>query len=157
MKVILLQNIKGIGRMGDVKNVADGYGKNYLLARNMAKIATDGTLKEAEGLKKKAEAQEKIALEKARKVAETAKDIVLEFTKKSSKTGKLFASLTKEEVAEELSKAIGAKIEPDSINFNPSTGSGQEVHGEHIKQSGEHMIEVELAPGIKIELKVVVK
>lgn len=149
MKVILLQNIKGVGRIGDVKNVADGYGRNYLLANKLAKIATEGTIKEVEFLKKKGEVEEKIAVEKAKEVAEKAKDIVLEFTKKSSKTGKLFASLTKEEVAESLSKAIGGKVEADSIDFKE--------HGEHIKQEGEHMITVELSSGIKIELRIVVK
>lgn len=149
MKVILLQNIKGIGRIGDVKNVADGYGRNYLLANKLAKTATEGTIKEAEFLKKKGEAEEKIAATKAKEVAERAKDTILEFTKKSSKTGKLFASLTKEEVAESLSKAIGGKVDPDSIDFKE--------HGEHIKQEGEHLVEVELAPEIKIELKVTVK
>ena len=144
-----MQNIKGVGKAGDVKNVADGYGRNYLLANRLAKVANDGTMREVEFLKKKVEAQEKIALEKAKEVAEKAKDIVLEFTKKSSETGTLFASLTKEEVAEELSKAIGAKIEPDSIGFKE--------HGEHIKQEGEHIVEVELAQDIKIEIKVVVK
>ena len=149
MKVILLQNIKGVGRIGDVKNVADGYGRNYLLANKLAKIATEGTMKEAEFLKKKGEVEDKIAVEKAKEVAEKAKDIVLEFTKKASKTGKLFASLTKEEVAEELSKAISGKIDPKNIDFKE--------HGEHIKQEGEHLIEVELAPDVKIELKLVVK
>lgn len=148
MKVIFLQNIKGIGRMGDIKNVADGYGRNFLIARGLAKIATEGTVKESESLRKKAEVEDKMALEKAREVATKAKDIVLEFVKKASKTGKLFASLTKEEVATELSKAIGAKIEIDSIDFKE--------HGEHIKQAGEHLIEVELAPDVKIGLKVVV-
>ena len=100
MKVILLQNIKGVGGIGDIKNVADGYGRNFLLANKLAKIATDGTMKEAEFLKKKGEAEDKIVVEKAKEVADKAKDIVLEFTKKASKTGKLFASLTKEEVAE---------------------------------------------------------
>jgi len=157
MKVILLQNIKGVGRIGDVKNVADGYGRNFLLANKLAKIATDGTMKEVEFLKKKTEIEDKIAVEKAKEVAEKAKDIVLEFTKKASKTGKLFASLTKEEVAESLSKAVGGKIDPKNIDFNPSTSSGQEVHGEHIKQEGEHLIEVELAPEIKVEIKVIVK
>lgn len=149
MKVILLQNIKGVGRIGDVKNVADGYGRNYLLANKLAKTATEGTIKEVEFLKKKGEVEEKIAVEKAKEVADKAKDIVLEFRKKASKTGKLFASLTKEEVAESLSKVIGNKIDPDSIDFKE--------HGEHIKQEGEHMIEVELAPEIKVEVKVVVK
>ena len=165
MKVILLQNIKGVGRIGDVKNVADGYGRNYLLANKLGKIATETSIKETEGLKKKNETVMKIAQEKTKEIAEKAKDLVLEFTKKASKTGTLFASLTKEEIAEELSKAIGAKVEPDMIDLDPSTdstsspqaGSGQGVHGEHIKLLGEHMIEVELAPEVKIELRVVIK
>src|SRR3989338_6925644 len=99
MKVILLQNIKGVGRVGDVKNVADGYGRNYLLANKLAKIATEHTIKETEGLKRRGETELKIANEKAKEVAEKAKGLVLEFTKKSSKTGTLFASLTKEEIA----------------------------------------------------------
>lgn len=149
MRVILLQNIKGVGRIGDIKNVADGYGRNYLLANRLAKIATDGTIKEVEFLKKKGEAEEKMAMEKAKEVAEKAQNIVLEFTKKASKTGKLFASLTKEEVAQELSKAIGGKVESDSLDFKE--------HGEHIKQEGEHMIEAELAPEVKILFKITVK
>ncbi len=149
MQVILLQNIKGVGRMGDIKNVADGYGRNFLLAKGLAKVATEGTVKEAEALKKKAEVGEKIAHEKAKEIAEKTKGIVLEFTKKASKAGKLFASVTKEEIAEDLSKAVGGKIEADAINLKE--------HGEHIKQEGEHLIEVELAPEIKVELKVVVK
>ena len=149
MKVILLQNIKGVGKVGDVKNVADGYGRNYLLANKLAKIATETTIRETEGLKKRNEAEMKVAHEKAREIAEKTKDLVLEFTKKASKTGKLFASLTKEEIAQELSKAIGAKVESDMIDLKE--------HGEHIKQQGEHMVEVELAPEIKIEFKVIVK
>ena len=135
--------------MGDIKNVTDGYGRNFLIAKGLAKVATEKTIKESEALRKKAESQEKVALGKAKEIAEKAKNIVLEFTKKSSKSGKLFASVTKEEIAEDLSKAVRAKIEPDMIDLKE--------HGEHIKLEGEHMIEIELAPETKIEVKVVVK
>lgn len=135
--------------MGDIKDVSDGYGRNFLLARGLAKKATEGNIKDSESLKKKAEAQAEMDKAKAKEAVEKMKDLVLEFTKKSSKTGKLFASLTKEEVAEELSKAVGGKVDPQSLDFKG--------HGEHIKQEGEHMIEVELAPEIKAELKIVVK
>ena len=157
MKIILLQNIKGVGKIGDIKNVSDGYGRNYLVAKNLAKVATENTILETESLKRKSEAETKVAHGKAREIAEKAKDVTLEFTKKSSKTGKLFASLTKEEISTELSKALGAKIEPDMLDLNPSTSSGQEIHGEHIKQAGEHMIEVELAPEVKVGIKVLIK
>ena len=143
--------------MGDVKNVSDGYGRNYLLPRSMAKLALPGALKEVEHLKKKLAVTLKMEKEKALQAIEKVKDVVLEFTKKASKTGKLFASVTKEEIAEELSKAVGAKVEPDMVDLNPSAGSGQEVHGEHIKKVGEHMVEVELAPEVKVEVKVLIK
>ncbi len=149
MRVILLKNVKNIGRAGDIKNVADGYGRNYLIANKLAKLADEITVKETEALKRKGEVDEKIAMTRAKEVAAKAKDIVLEFTKKASKTGKLFASVGKEEVAGEISKVIGGKVEANHIDLKE--------HGEHIKQSGEHMIEVELVPGMKVELKVVVK
>lgn len=153
MKVLLLQNIKGVGRAGDIKNVADGYGKNFLLANKLAKMATGGTVKEVAILKKKAEVQEKMALEKAKEVAEKAKDIILEFSKKVSETGTLFASVTKDDIAKELSKAVGSKISIDDVDLKE--------HGEHIKQVGEHMIEVRLghssAGEIRAEIKVMVK
>ena len=57
MKVILLQNIKGIGRMGDIKDVSDGYGRNFLLAKKLGKLANEGTIKEIEVLKKKGEVE----------------------------------------------------------------------------------------------------
>ena len=149
MKVILLQNIKGVGRIGDVKNVADGYGRNFLLANKMAKIANETNMKEVEFLKKKAEVEDKIVNEKAKEIASKAKDLALEFTKKASSTGTLFASVTKEEIAEQLSKAVGGKIDPDSVDLKE--------HGEHLKQTGEHMIAVQLSPETTIEVKVVVK
>jgi len=165
MKIILLQNIKGVGRMGDIKNVSDGYGRNYLLANKLAKLATSGTVKEVDALKRKAELEVNVSLEKVKEAVGKVQDVVLEFTKKASKTGKLFASLTKEEIAEELSKAIKIKVEAGAIDLNPSTpstgsgqaGSGQEVHGEHIKQAGEHLIGVELTPEVRAEFKVVIK
>ena len=135
--------------MGDIKEVSDGYGRNFLIARGLAKLATPTTVQEAEGLKKKAEMEMNVSLEKAKEAVGKVKDVTLEFTKKASKAGKLFASLTKEEVAQELTKAIGNKVGADMIDFKE--------HGEHIKQSGEHLVEVELAPQIKAEFKVVVK
>ena len=90
MKVIILQNIKGVGRIGDVKNVADGYGRNFLLPRGLAKIATDGAMKEVDTLKKKAEALEKMGTQKAQQVAESLRDVVVEITRKASTKGTLF-------------------------------------------------------------------
>lgn len=149
MKVILLQNIKGFGQIGDIKNVSDGYARNFLLPNKLTKAASEGALKEVEILKKKLEATLKIEKEKAIEVAQKITGAAVEFVKKASKTGKLFSSVTKENIAEELSKIAGARIEKEMIELGE--------HGEHIKQIGEHTAEIELTPGLKITAKVSIK
>jgi|SRR3989344_93004 len=146
MKVILLQNIKSFGRMGDVKNVADGYARNFLFPRKIAKLATDAALKDVDSLKKKLESSQKLEKENAAKLAEKLKDIVLEFTRKATKTGKLYSAVTKEDIAEELAKQSGFNIESDFVRL--------EEHEGHIKQLGEHIIKVELTPDIVTEVKI---
>src|SRR3990167_8166181 len=127
MKVILLQNIKGFGQIGDVKNVSDGYARNFLFPKKMAKPATDAALKEVDSLKKKLEATQNLERENAAKLAEQLKDIVLEFTRKATKTGKIYSAVTKEDIAEMLTKQSGFKIELNSINLEGHEGG-------HIKQ-----------------------
>lgn len=146
MKVILLENIKNFGQIGDIKNVADGYARNFLFPRKIAKLATDAALKEAGVLKKKLETTEKLEKENAVKLIEQLKDAVLEFTRKAAKTGKLYSAVTKEDIAEALIKQLGFKIEAGSVNL--------EEHEGHIKQLGEHMVKVFLAPDAIAEVKV---
>lgn len=149
MKIILLQNIRGFGQIGDIKNVSDGYARNFLLPNKLAKSATDGSLKEVESLKKKLAMTLTIEKERAVELSQKLKDVAVEFVKKASKTGKLFSSVTKENIAEALTKTTGARIEKEMIELGE--------HGEHIKQIGEHTAEIELTPGIKITAKVSIK
>lgn len=149
MKVILLQNIRGFGQIGDVKNVSDGYASNFLLPKGLAKSASVGSLREVESLKKKLEMSLTAEKERATELSQKLQDVAVEFTKKASKTGKLFSSVTKENVAEALSKITGARIEKSMISLGEQ--------GEHIKQIGEHTAEIELAPGIKITAKISIK
>jgi len=147
MRVILLENIKNFGQMGDVKNVADGYARNFLFPNKMAKLATDVALKEVDSLKKKLGATQKLEREGAVKLAEQLKDAVLEFVKKATKTGKIYSAVTKEDIAEMLNKQTGLRIQPDAINLE-----GHE--GNHIKQLGEHIVKVELTPDVVAEVKI---
>jgi len=147
MKVIILQNIKGIGQIGDVKSVSDGYARNFLFPKKLAKLATDTALKEVDSLKKKQEAIQGLEKENTNKLAEQLKDVVLEFTRKATKTGKIYSAVTKEDIAEILTKKSGLTVEPNSINLE-----GHE--GDHIKQLGEHIVKVELAPDVTAEVKV---
>lgn len=132
MKVILTQNIKGLGRIGDIKNVSDGYARNLLFPRKMAKPATDSATKEVETLKLKAEAQSHLEEKEAREIARKIKDVTVVIAKKASASGKLFSSISKQEVAQELKKS-GINISADSISFGD--------HGDHIKLTGQHVIQ----------------
>ena len=133
--------------MGDVKNVSDGYARNFLFPRKIAKLATDAAMREVDSLKKKLEMSQNLEREKAVKLAEQLKDSVLEFTRKATKTGKLYSAVTKEDIAEILTKQSGFKVEPNSVNLE-----GHE--GEHIKQLGEHSVKIQLAPEATAEVKV---
>ena len=146
MKVILLENIKGFGQIGDVKNISDGYGKNFLLPRRMAKAATENSLKEVESLKAKrvimVETEKKNALEAVEKL----KDLAIEFTRKATKTGKLFAGIDKEDILKEIKKASGVQLNEQMIG-----------HDEPIKHIGEHLVDLNLSPEVKTQIKVIVK
>ncbi|MBI2062385.1 MAG: 50S ribosomal protein L9 [Candidatus Yanofskybacteria bacterium] len=146
MKVILLQNIKGFGQIGDVKNVSDGYGRNFLLPRKMAKAASENSMKEVEALKAKRiimiESEKKNALEAVGKL----KDLVIEFTRKATKTGKLFAGIGKDALIKEIKKASGVQLQEEMIG-----------HDEPIKHIGEHMVDLNLSPEVKTQVKVTVK
>lgn len=145
MKVILLQNIKGLGQIGDVKNVSDGHARNFLFPRKLAKVATDGGLKEVESLQKHRAALNAKEQENAQKAAAMLKDTVVEFKKKASPTGTLFSSVSKQEIAEALTKQAGVKIDADMLDLGE--------HGGHIKHMGEHSITIDLAPDLKVEVK----
>lgn len=132
--------------MGDVKSVSDGYARNFLFPRKMAKLATDATLKEVDSLKKKLEASQMLEKDNVVKLAEQLKDVVLEFTRKATKTGKLYSAVTREDIAEMLSKQSGFKVGAESVNLDEHEG--------HIKQLGEHLVKVELAPDVTAEVKV---
>jgi large subunit ribosomal protein L9 len=147
MKVILLENIKNFGKIGDIKNVSDGYARNFLFPKKLAKLATNSALKEVEFLKKKSEKLNALNLEKLNKIAEQFKNVVLEFKRKATKTGKIYSAVTKEDIAEALNKQFGIQIKPEEVNL--------ETHeGNHIKQLGEHLIKIELSPNVINEIKI---
>lgn len=134
MKIILLQNIKGLGRIGDIKNVANGYGRNFLIARKLAKPATESAVKESEALIKRAEMAEKIRQGKAKEITESMKDMVIEISRKASDKGTLFDGIEAKDIAEALTKKVLFDITEDMINLP-----------EPIKHIGKHTIELQLS------------
>ena len=117
MKMILLQDVKSVGKKGDLINASEGYAKNFLLPRKLAVEATKSNLNDYE-LKQKAEAKRKQEeLEKAQATAKELEDKVVTIKVKTGGNGKLFGSVTNKEVAEEIVKQTKLDIDKKKVSI----------------------------------------
>jgi large subunit ribosomal protein L9 len=145
MKVILLKDVKGVGKKGDVINAADGYARNFLMPRKLAEQATDASMhilqnqKETERRKKLAE------VEAAQKLANELKGKEITLSVKSGENGRLFGSITGKDIAEELNRQTGLDIDKKKIVVD------------NIRQLGGYEVEVKLYPEISTKIKVIIK
>ena len=109
MKVILLQDVKKVGKKGEVVKVADGYGQNFLIKNKLAVLETNTSRKIVQ---KEAEHQQDLENQaKAKELAKEIESITLEFTLKSGKDGKTFGSVSTKQVVEQLREKYGIKID----------------------------------------------
>lgn len=145
MVVILLKDVKGTGKAGEVVKVSDGYARNMLLPKGLAKEATEGNVRNLE--KQKEIAAEKKAEQKAaaEKQAEKINDITLTIKSKGGDSGKLFGSITSKDIADALAKQENIKIDKKKI-----------VLANPIKQTGDTEVTVKLFPEVSATLKVTV-
>lgn len=104
MKVIFLKNVKGKGKEGEVKNVPDGYARNYLLPNKLAEEATKGNVRDEKHKQKKNEEKQEAEKQEALQNKKKIEDLTLEFTAKTGKAGRLFGSITSKQIAEALKK-----------------------------------------------------
>ena len=141
MKVILLQNVKGLGRAGDIKEVAEGYARNFLFGKKLAEIATGSGMKRVESINKSRAEKERMEIENAKKIALRLEGKIITIAAKA-KGGKLFGSIHAKDVAKELKKE-NIDIEDKAI-----------ILKSQIKELGEFSAKVEL--GHKIEAKIVI-
>lgn len=143
MIVILLKDVKGKGKAGDVVKVNDGYARNMLLPRGLAQEATEGNIRNLE--KQKAIAAEKRAAEeaKAREDKANLEEITLEIKSKGGDSGKLFGSITSKDIADALEAQEGIRIDKKKIDM-PSP----------IKAAGESTVTIKLFTNVSAELKV---
>lgn len=111
MKVIFLKDVKGKGKKGEVKNVADGYAHNFLIKQGLAKEANNANISTLDALKKKEEKAAAEELVEAQKLKEVLDQITVELTAKAGEGGRLFGSITTKQIAEELQKKHGIKID----------------------------------------------
>lgn len=111
MKVILLEDVKKLGKKGDTISVSDGYASNYLIPRKLALRSTEGSQKELARSNAIEEERQKVLYKEAEEVAERLKSINVEFTAKVGSDGRMFGSISPKQIEEEMLKQWGIKID----------------------------------------------
>lgn len=143
MKVILLDNVDGVGKRGEMQDVRDGYGRNFLIPRGLALPATSGNVK-------KLEERARIIIQKNERNVKTAETIrqrleetVFTIKKKVGLDGKLFGSVTPMEIAETVKKTIDVAVDKKDIKMS-----------EPVKMIGAYTVDVHLEKGVQAQLKI---
>ena len=144
MKVLLVKDVYKLGRAGDVKKVADGYGRNFLIPQGLAVLATDGALKQVEKIRAQA-AQRRSALNtEMGAIAEKLSALSIGFAAKAGETGKLYGSVTAQDIADAIKKKSGYEAKRQQIDLQP------------IRTLGEHKAHVRLTMDLVPEVKIIV-
>lgn len=142
MKVLLIKDVYKLGHAGDVKKVADGYGRNFLLPQGLAVLATAGALTTIERIRAKAAVTRAALNQEMGGLAEQIEGVELFFTSKAGETGKLYGSVTTQMVSDELNKKMGTQIERHQVEVEP------------IRMLGEHIaiirLTIDLNPKVKV-------
>lgn len=144
MKVLLLKDVYKLGRAGDVKKVADGYGRNYLIPQGMAVLATAGALKQSERIRSQANLQREILNKEMDAVAKRLEGVVVTFAAKASETGKLYGSITSQMIVDAIQKKLGLEVSRRQIDMQP------------LRTLGEFTLRVRLTVDLLPEVKVIV-
>jgi len=143
MKVILLKDVKGLGKEGELVNAKDGYARNFLIPRKLAVEATDANLKkwEEDMARKRQKQQEEY--ERALKLKEKIEGVSIEIKSKAGEGGKLFGSITSKDIAEALKKQHKIDVDKKKIDMK-----------NNIKALGTTTVEIKVYPEITATLKV---
>lgn len=147
MKVILLKDVKSIGKAGDVKEVSNGYARNFLFPGKLAQVATPELIKRAEAQKADLVKKSEEELEKTEKLASELDGFVIKIKAKANEEGKLFGSIKPEMIREVLIK--------EKLNIGGI--SAEKISTESIKELGEHKVSINLPHGLEAVIVVVVE
>ena len=143
MKVILLDNIKGVGKKDEIINASDGYARNFLFPKKLAVEANNENLNKLK-LKKQSEQHKRdVDKENAEKIAQKLDEITLEIKVKAGENGRIFGGVTSKEISEELKKQYKLDVDKKKIVLN-----------ENIKNIGSFDISIKLFEGVVGKLKV---
>ena len=144
MKVILLQDVKGTGKKGEIKNVSDGYANNFLLKKNLAVVANNDNMNVLKNKQESINHQMEVALNEAKEQKEKIQDKVVAIKGKAGDGGRLFGSITTSDIANAIEKNLGVKIDKRKINCDA------------IKNLGSYPVEIKIHKDVtaKITVKV---
>ena len=143
MKVILQVDVIKIGNKGDVVEVAEGYGRNYLLPRGLAVEANPGNLRQVAEVKKAESSKVDRELKEAEKIGSTLQDKIVNVSAKVGEGGRLFGSITTQDIAEQLRRQLSVEIDKRKIDVK-----------EPIKTMGSHPVTVKVHPKIHVSVTV---
>lgn len=145
MKVVLLENVKGQGKKGEIVNVSEGYARNFLFPKKLAREATNAALNDLKGQQEAFAYKKETELNEATQMKEKLSTISVTLTAKAGANGKLFGSVTNKDIAEALISQHHIKIDKRRFEMDD------------IKQTGEYKVNIRLYPDIVGELKVIIK
>ncbi len=144
MQVILTQDVKGTGKKGQLCKVADGYARNFLLAKGLAVEANAGSLNEMKTKQAAKEHQAEVERSAAQAMADKLNEKTVKMTAKAGAGGKLFGSVTAKEVVEAIAKTYGVQVDKRKVTLDD------------IKTFGTFTAEIRMHPGIVAKVFVVV-
>ena len=146
MKVVLLQDVLRLGKAGEVKEVADGYGRNFLLPRGLAEFATPSLLKRAEEQRQAEARRQLLADAELASLAQSLEGVEVAVKAKVGAQGRLFGAITAGDIADELQRVTGQDIDKKKIELE-----------EPIHQLGQYEVEVRLSKELVPKIRVVVE
>lgn len=142
MKLILQEDVEKLGAAGEVVEVKDGYGRNYLIPQGKARIATESKLKEIEEVKRQAERRAELTVEKAKNMANELEKISVTIPVKTGEEGKIFGTITNQDIADALEER-GFDIDKRKISVD-----------QDVSELGEYTATVDLLGELKPTIKV---
>ena len=146
MKVILKQDIKGVGKKDQVINAADGYARNFLIPRGMAVPADTGNMNTLKAKSDANSARKERDLKESKRLAEELKTKMLTISVKAGSNGKLFGGVTSKEISEALKKQLNGDVDKKKVLLN-----------DVIKQEGVFTVDLKLQEGVVAQIKITVK
>ena len=146
MKVILVKDVPNVGKAGDMADVADGYGRNYLIARGLAKLATDGEVKQAAQHRRRAQKRAMREMSDAQAMAERLEGLKLTFKAHAGEGTKLYGSITSGDIADQLTAKLGREFDRRKIHLDES-----------LRQLGTHQVTIRLTSDLTPEITVIIE